>query len=176
MCAPISLIAQAFKKSDLVENLTALQGKYIGYSVIRPVSDRCLGRTVIDPYKVGRHINNGFYVLRTEVPKSSERTAVGCLWLSLHVPRYGGDGVRAHGAVEHLPVSFRALHRVSRNLPYDFIAGTRPTNGRTAPYRGMTYTDYSRLLIQFGCHPHILVMRSPFRKATRRRHDCPKNS
>ena len=43
--------------------------------------------------------------------------------------------------------------------PYDFIAGTTDTNGRTAPYRGMTYTDYSRLLIQFGCHPQILDMR-----------------
>jgi hypothetical protein len=45
--------------------------------------------------------------------------------------------------------------------PYDFIAGTTDTNGRTAPYRGMTYTDYSRLLIQFGCHPQILAMQEP---------------
>jgi hypothetical protein len=43
--------------------------------------------------------------------------------------------------------------------PYDFIIGTTDTDGRTAPYRGMTYTDYSRLLTRFGCHPEILFMR-----------------
>jgi hypothetical protein len=43
--------------------------------------------------------------------------------------------------------------------PYDFITGTTDTNGRTAPYRKMTYTDYSRLLTRFGCHPEILFMR-----------------
>jgi hypothetical protein len=42
--------------------------------------------------------------------------------------------------------------------PYDFITGMTDTDGRTAPYRGMTYSDYSRLLTQFGCHPEILSM------------------
>src|ERR1039457_5747435 len=54
------------KKSDLLDGLASLQDNYIGYSVIRPVSERCLGRTVIDPYRVGRKMSDGFYVLRTK--------------------------------------------------------------------------------------------------------------
>ena len=35
---------------------------------------------------------------------------------------------------------------------------TESSLGRTVPYRGMTYADYSKILSEFGCHP--LVMRT----------------
>src|SRR4029077_5104323 len=44
---------------------SGLVDSYIGYSVIRPVAQRSLGRTVIDPEKVGRRLKDGFYCLRT---------------------------------------------------------------------------------------------------------------
>ncbi len=41
------------------------QPGYVGFSVIRPVKTRCLGRTIIDPYKIGKSIKDDYYLLRT---------------------------------------------------------------------------------------------------------------
>jgi len=131
------------------------------YSVIRPVSERCLGRTVIDPYRVGRKMSDGFYVLRTKFKSHLNGPALdvsGYPYMSQDTEAT----VCAHTALwstcRYLSERYTMY---PETYPYDFIAGTTDTNGRTAPYRGMTYTDYSRLLIQFGCHPQILVMQEP---------------
>lgn len=149
------------KKSDLMDNLAGLKEDYIGYSVIRPVSVRCLGRTVIDPYKVGRKITDGFFVLRTKFKSNLNGPALevcGYPYMSQDTEAT----VCAHTALwstcRYLSERYTTY---PETYPYDFIMGTTDTNGRTAPYRGMTYTDYSRLLIQFGCHPQILVMQEP---------------
>jgi hypothetical protein len=149
------------KKSDLVDNLAGLKDNYIGYSVIRPVSVCCLGRTVIDPYKVGRNIANRFFVLRTKFKShlnGPPLDACGYPYMSQDTEAT----VCAHTALwstcRYLSERYTTY---PETYPYDFIAGTTDTNGRKAPYRGMTYTDYSRLLIQFGCHPQILDMREP---------------
>jgi len=153
------------KKSDLVENLATLQGNYIGYSVIRPVSDRCLGRTVIDPYKVGRHISKGFYVLRTKFKSHLNGPPLDVCGYP-YMSQDTEATVCAHTALWSTCRYLSERYTVyPETYPYDFIAGTTDTNGRTAPYRGMTYTDYSRLLIQFGCHPQILVMQEPIPKS-----------
>jgi hypothetical protein len=50
---------------ELLAGAEKFQDAYLGFSVIRPVNTRCLGRTVIDPYKIGKGIKDGFYLLRT---------------------------------------------------------------------------------------------------------------
>ena len=47
-------------------------------------------------------------------------------------------------------------HEYRELYPYDFIRMTGDTEGRRVPYRGMTYSDYSKILSQFGCHPAII--------------------
>ena len=149
------------KKSDLLDNLASLKDNYIGYSVIRPVSVCCLGRTVIDPYKVGRKITDGFYVLRTRFKSHLNGPALDVCGYP-YMSQDTEATVCAHTALwstcRYLSERYTTY---PETYPYDFIAGTSDTNGRTAPYRGMTYADYSRLLIQFGCHPQILVMQEP---------------
>lgn len=38
---------------------------YLGYSVVRPIPERCLGRTIIDPCLVGKSVQAGYYCMRT---------------------------------------------------------------------------------------------------------------
>lgn len=149
------------KKPDLLENVASLKDNYIGYSVIRPVSQRCLGRTVIDPYKVGRKVTDGFYMLRTRF-KSHLNGPLLDAWGYPYMSQDTEATVCAHTALWSMCRYLSERYPTyPETYPYDFIAGTTDTNGRTAPYRGMTYTDYSRLLIQFGCHPQILAMQEP---------------
>ncbi len=44
----------------------SLQDDYIGFTIIRPVPRRWLGRTIIDPHKVGRAPSHHAYCLRAE--------------------------------------------------------------------------------------------------------------
>jgi len=159
VCARVHFFNKSgLKKSDLLENLHSLSDNYIGYSVVRPVSQRCLGRTVIDPYKVGRNTTDGFFVLRTRFKghlNGPSINAYGYPYMSQDTEAT----VCAHTALWSMCRYLSERYTVyPETYPYDFISGTTDTNGRTAPYRGMTYTDYSRLLTQFGCHPEILFM------------------
>jgi len=54
------------KIPELLLNPDIYQPSYIGYSVIRPVIDRCIGRTIIDPLKLNTIDKNNFFCLRTE--------------------------------------------------------------------------------------------------------------
>ena len=147
------------KKTDLLENLESLHANYVGYSVIRPVSQRCLGRTVIDPYKVGRKVTDGFYTLRTQFKSHLNGPALSVFGYP-YMSQDTEATVCAHTALWSVCRYLSERYTVyPETYPYDFITGTTDTNGRTAPYRKMTYTDYSRLLTRFGCHPEILFMR-----------------
>lgn len=141
-----------------MENMDSLQASYIGYSVIRPVSQRCLGRTVIDPCKVGRKVADGFYMLRTRFKGHLNGPALNACGYP-YMSQDTEATVCAHTALWSMCRYLSERYTMyPETYPYDFIAGTTDTDGRTAPYRGMTYSDYSRLLTQFGCHPEILVM------------------
>ncbi len=147
------------KRPDLMENPERLNDNYIGYSVIRPVSERCLGRTVIDPYKVGRKVKDGFYMLRTQFKSHLNGPTLNVCGYP-YMSQDTEATVCAHTALWSMCRYLSERYTVyPETYPYDFITGTTDTDGRTAPYRGMTYTDYSRLLTQFGCHPEILFMR-----------------
>lgn len=146
------------RKPDLMEKLGSLKDNYIGYSVIRPVSERCLGRTVIDPYKVGRKMSDGFYILRTKFKGHLNGPSLDA-WGYPYMSQDTEATVCAHTALWSMCRYLSERYTTyPETYPYDFIIGTTDTYGRTAPYRGMTYMDYSRLLTQFGCHPEILLM------------------
>lgn len=128
---------------------------YMGYSVIRDVSERCLGRTIIDPYKVGRKLTDGFYSLRT-----SYRTHLNGRLVTAHgYPYLSQDTdatVCAHATLWGVCRYLSERHsNYAELLPYDLVRLTATTTGRVIPYRGMTYQDYSKILSDFGCHPVI---------------------
>ena len=50
---------------DLILDSETYEDNYIGYSVIRPVPERCLGRTIIDPLKLIKFQSAKPYCLRT---------------------------------------------------------------------------------------------------------------
>jgi hypothetical protein len=132
-----------------------LKKAYLGFSVIEPIKDRCIGRTVIDPTKIG-HSPSEVYCLRTPFR------------VRLNGAQYVVDGfpyrsqsaeatVCAHsalwGACRYLSERYPSYGEV---YPYDLIEMTGDTAGRRVPYRAMTYADYSVILSDFGCHPAIL--------------------
>jgi len=137
---------------DIIHRADELGEDYIGHSVIEPIYDRCLGRTVIDPCKIGHaqsdffclrttfrtHINGAEYAVRGFPYRSQSAEATRCAHTALwSMCRYLSERYSVYGDV----------------FPYDLIRMTRDTGGRRVPYRGMTYTDYSSILLQFGSHP-----------------------
>ena len=160
-CARLHFFSQAgITKGRLLFDLAPLKPHYIGYSVVRPVQQRCLGRTVIDPYLVGRHTNDGFYTLRTGFKShlcGMSLTAFGYPYMS----QDGDATVCAHTALWGLCRFLSERYTVYPEVyPYDLINMTSDTQGRTVPYRGMTYSDYSKILVNFGCHPEILMVQN----------------
>lgn len=151
---------QDIDKTTLVLRPIEYQQNYLGFSVIRPVAQRCIGRTVIDPSKIRRGAVKGFYALKTPfkvrlfgpelsvsgfpyISQDTDATLCGhaalwsiCRYLSERYPKY------------------REL------LPYDLISMTRKEAGRVVPHRGMTPEDYSAILSEFGTHPIILHMKA----------------
>lgn len=147
--------------NELLANSEAYQGDYIGFSVIRPVSPRCLGRTVIDPSKVGKGLKDGCFVLRTRFHAQIN----GAVFEVLGYPYTSQDGdatVCAHSALwgvcrflSQRYTSYRELH------PYDLIRMTESSKGRVVPYRGMTYSDYCHILTDFGTFPVCRMLQRP---------------
>ena len=128
---------------------------YIGYSVIRPVKNRCIGRTIIDPAKTfvqsetllclrtpfHAHINGHKFTV-CGYPYTSQTTDVtvcahSALW----------------GVCRYLSQRYNSYREV---YPFDLVMLTEPSHGRSYPYRGMTYTDYSGILTAFGSFPILL--------------------
>jgi hypothetical protein len=44
-------------------------------------------------------------------------------------------------------------------LPFDIISLAAASEGRTFPYRGLTYSDYCKILSDFGCYPLIIRLK-----------------
>jgi hypothetical protein len=135
---------------------------YIGYSVIRPVKQRCLGRTIIDPLKLKNTNKPDLYCLRTKfVAHIAGRPFEICGY-----PYTSQDAdvtVCAHTALWGVCRFLSEKYPVYREMyPFDLIKSTESNQGRTFPLRGMTYTDYSKILTDFGTFPIIFrVKQSP---------------
>ncbi|MGD0088939.1 MAG: hypothetical protein ABSE73_03395 [Planctomycetota bacterium] len=141
----------------LLGNAKQHSADYLGYSVIQPVRERCIGRTVVDPLRIGNsqdsffclrtlttvHLNGAKYEVSGYPFFSQSGEATVCAHVALWgVCRYLSDRYPAYGEV----------------YPYDIIQMTSSMSGRRVPYRGMTYSDYCEILSAFGCHPVALRM------------------
>lgn len=139
----------------IVGNSKQHQDSYLGYSVVQPVREKCLGRSCYDPFKLGRDPAQ-FYCLQAKSRvhiNGANYTVSGFP----HMPQSGEAMVCAHAALwgmcRYLSDRFRTYREV---YPNDLIGMTGASAGRRVPYRGMTYGDYSEILTAFGCHPVIV--------------------
>lgn len=131
------------------------QEHYIGFSVIEPLVKRCIGRTLLDPFKIG-HDPNSVHLLSTrfhnriagtiyESPGFPYRTQNNEATVCAHVTMWA--------VCRFLSQKFR-LYR--KHLPYELIEMAGRRNGRIIPHHGLSYADYSEMLDRFGCHPVIV--------------------
>lgn len=144
--------------SDLMGSPERFQTQYLGYSIIRPVAERCLGRTVIDPDKIGLRSEHTF-----------------CLRTPFRVHLWGGElavngfpytsqdtdaTVCAHAALWTVCRYLSERYTVYPEIhPYDLVTMCGSHSGRKIPCHGMSYEDYSTILSAFGAHPEILRVR-----------------
>ncbi len=150
-CDRLHFFSEEIELNRLLLKPEEFQEAYIGYSVIRPVYERCIGRTVIDPFKV----NKDMCCLRT----SFGTEIAGAEFKVEGYPYISQDAevtVCAHsslwGVCRYLSERYSKYREV---YPYDLVLMTGDHHGRKAPYRGMTYSDYSTILTKFGCHPIV---------------------
>lgn len=135
------------------------KGSYLGYSVIQPVKDRCIGRTIIDPFKIGKS-QNTFYCLRTDNKvhiNGVEYHVCGYPYFSQSSEATVCAHVSLWGVCRYLSQRYSKYAEV---YPYDIIEMTNSAPGRRVPYRGMTYSDYSEILGSFGCFPVVIRPRT----------------
>ena len=158
-CSRLHFFSDEVTVGDVLEASDACKAAYLGYTVVQPVQDRCLGRTFIDPLKIGHSLEN-FYSLRT----LSETHINGTKYVVHGYPYYSQSKevmVCAHAALwgvcRYLSDRYRSYAELH---PYDLIEMTGDYDGRRVPYRGMTWTDYSKILATFGCYPVLIKPRT----------------
>ncbi len=71
--------------------------------------------------------------------------------LSAHILRYG----------VYVGICRKRYSIYGEMYPFSLTEQTAPNQGRTFPYRGMTYEDYSSILSGFGTHPWITRVYRP---------------
>lgn len=129
---------------------------YIGYSVIRPVTERCIGRTVINPLRLKGLKAIAGYCISTPFKVH----IFGHHYQAIGYPYTSQDTdatVCAHSALWGICRYLSERFTEYRELyPYDLISLTGKAHGRSVPYRGMTYSDYAEILCHFGAHPVII--------------------
>ncbi|MFC1977553.1 hypothetical protein ACFLWS_04735 [Chloroflexota bacterium] len=147
--------------SDLIQNPETYKDKYIGYSVIRPVPERCLGRTVIDPLRLVKFQSKTLYCLRTGFNThigGQHFVAYGYPYISQDVDVTRCAHTALWGVCRYLSEKYSVYGEL---YPFDLIELTGSNNGRTFPNRGMTYEDYSNILTKFGAYPWIMRIQKP---------------
>ena len=136
--------------------LEGAEDAYIGSSVIEPLSKRCIGRTVLDPSKLG-HDPEKVHLLGTTF-----RNRIGGLKYDCRGYPFRSQNneatVCAHvtmwAVCRYLSTKFK-LYR--KHLPFELIEMAGRRNGRVVPHHGLNYADYSEMLDRFGCHPVIVA-------------------
>jgi hypothetical protein len=138
---------------DLLANAGKFQDGYLGFSVIRHVRRKCLGRTIIDPCKIGKSIKDKHYLLRTLFKAQIN----GAIFEVRGYPFMSQDAdatLCAHSALWGVCRYLSERYPVYRELyPFDFIRMTESSKGRAVPYRGMSSFDYCKILTEFGAFP-----------------------
>jgi hypothetical protein len=126
---------------------------YIGYSVIKPQGLRVIGRTILDPNRLKKGIADGKYCLTADFKvhlAGTSLVAKGYPYISQDTEAMVCAHAAIWGACRFLSQKYRTYKEV---YPYDIIRYANPRGGRSIPYRGMSYNDYSDIFTQFGCHP-----------------------
>jgi hypothetical protein len=138
---------------ELLANPLQFQDSYLGFSVIRPVNIRCLGRTVIDPDKIGKGLKDGVFLLRTQFRANINGTQFSVFGYPF-TTQDADATLCAHSALWGVCRYLSERYPHYKELyPFDLIRMTESREGRTFPYRGMTYTDYCKILSDFGTCP-----------------------
>ena len=73
----------------------------------------------------------------------------------MDVPRWRRDSVCSFGARGVCRYLSQRYPHYKELYPFDFIRMTETSEGRAVPYRGMTYTDYCKILSEFGTFPIV---------------------
>jgi hypothetical protein len=146
---------------DVIQRPEKYQDNYVGYTVIRPVEERCIGRTIIDPNKLAR-----FKTLKPYCLATGFTTHIGGRHFSAHgYPYISQDKdvtVCAHTALWGVCRFLSEKYSIYKEIyPFDIIELTDLSFGRTFPYRAMTYLDYSNILSRFGTYPWIMRIFRP---------------
>jgi len=144
---PLDLFAQEPKEAV---------DSYLGYSVIRPVPERCVGRTIIDPEKLGIGFGESLFCLRTPFKThvyGMPLTVSGYPWMSQDSEAMVCAHSALWGLCRYLSERYTSYPEVH---PFDLVRMTGTGEGRTYPRRGMVYSDYSGILTEFGTYPVIV--------------------
>ena len=119
VCKRLHFFARTgISNASLLFDSESLVDDYIGFAVIRPVAKRCIGRTVIDPWLVGRSIKDDYFSLRT----SFKTHISGQALVARGYPYMSQDGeatVCAHTALwGGVQISFREVYQLSGTAPF----------------------------------------------------------
>ena len=152
-CARLHFFDGAISDDDLLRDET--NDQYIGFSVIEPLVVRCIGRTVINPEKIG-HPLESVHLLGTRFINRIGGKRYECTGFPYRTQSNEAT-VCAHvtmwAVCRYLSQRFK-LYR--KHLPYELIEMAGRRNGRVVPHHGLSYADYSEMLDRFGCHPIIV--------------------
>ena len=154
MCVRLHFFREHLSESQIL--LRGAKEDYLGSAVIEPLSTRCIGRTVLDPTKLGHdlrtvhllsttfnsRIGGQLYQVRGYPFRSQNSEATVCA----HVTMWG--------VCRYLSTKFK-LYR--KHLPFELIEMAGRRNGRVVPHHGLSYEDYSEILDRFGCYPVIVA-------------------
>lgn len=140
--------------SDVVFNSKDNLNNYIGYSVIQCIPTGSIGRTVVDPLKIGKAPRD-FCCLRTNFTTKLNGAEYKVFGYPFTM-QSGEATVCAHSAMWGVCRYLSERYPIYKETyPYDLIQMTGDSQGRKVPYRGMSYTDYSEILSRFGCFPLV---------------------
>jgi hypothetical protein len=141
---------------NLIYSSQDYQEFYLGYAVVRPVRERCIGRMIIDASKIRRGVANGYYAMTTKY----KVRIFGPELEALGFPYLGSDGdamLCGHSALWSICRYLSDRYtQYAELLPYDLIALTHKEHGRVLPDRGTDPRDYSPILSNIGAHPVVL--------------------
>lgn len=145
--------SEQINRDSLFRRPIEAQDHYLGFSVIRPIPERELGRTVIDAEKMGLTHEGGAYYMRTRFRANLNGVDLylqGFPFMTQDVEATGCSHAALWGICRYLSQRYSEY---SEFRPYDLVLRTSPERGRVIPYRGMTHADYATILADFGCHP-----------------------
>jgi len=146
--------------NDLLGKPKEFEGIYLGFTVIRPVIGRTLGKTYINHRKIVSCHSQKHYCLAVKTKVHFQGHPVS-LETFPHLSQDGDVTVCAHSALWGVCRYLSMKYDIYKELyPFDLISMTGVSNGRTFPYRGMTYADYSKILSDFGAYPIIIRVKN----------------